>query len=250
LCSRVIVVPDRSSCDLLRRMLIPRCNKRSKRLSGVCFVTQSLQIVWSLLSSTWRAPPPAIERTPETFASCILEGKWAAVRSTQTVTSRKRRIKRRLSRRTLAGRLVWRSEATPTGELGGQEKPDWLGGQQPDERGIDEELDLSRYEWFCYLGESFYKPTVWHLEGFIFSPAPCSRENTSSNFSRCSAASLLKTIMSSKYTIQVVQCSPQRTVSIRRWNVAKPNGDGPTGAQLYSHSGPLFIYWSLSSLFY
>ncbi|KRX62851.1 hypothetical protein T09_8066 [Trichinella sp. T9] len=26
--------------------------------------------------------------------------------------------------------------------------------------------------------------------------------------------------------------------------------DGPTGAQLYSHSGPLFIYWSLSSLFY
>ncbi|KRX36860.1 hypothetical protein T05_8351 [Trichinella murrelli] len=24
----------------------------------------------------------------------------------------------------------------------------------------------------------------------------------------------------------------------------------PTGAQLYSHSGPLFIYWSLSSLFY
>ncbi|KRX81235.1 hypothetical protein T06_8604 [Trichinella sp. T6] len=33
-----------------------------------------------------------------------------------------------------------RSEATPTGELGGQEKPDWLGGQQPDERGIDEEV--------------------------------------------------------------------------------------------------------------
>ncbi|KRZ82649.1 hypothetical protein T08_12469 [Trichinella sp. T8] len=33
----------------------------------------------------------------------------------------------------------WRSEATPTGELGGQEKPDWLGGQQPDERGSDEE---------------------------------------------------------------------------------------------------------------
>ncbi|KRZ81608.1 hypothetical protein T08_10348 [Trichinella sp. T8] len=28
------------------------------------------------------------------------------------------------------------------------------------------------------------------------------------------------------------------------------SGDGPTGAQLYSHSGPLFIYWSLSSLFY
>ncbi|KRX33512.1 hypothetical protein T05_1335 [Trichinella murrelli] len=24
----------------------------------------------------------------------------------------------------------------------------------------------------------------------------------------------------------------------------------PTGAQLYSHWGPLFIYWSLSSLFY
>ncbi|XP_003369282.1 hypothetical protein Tsp_04703 [Trichinella spiralis] len=40
-CSWVIVVPDRSSCDLLRRLLIPRCNKRSKRLSGVCFVTQS-----------------------------------------------------------------------------------------------------------------------------------------------------------------------------------------------------------------
>ncbi|KRX36031.1 hypothetical protein T08_15564 [Trichinella sp. T8] len=35
---------------------------------------------------------------------------------------------------------VRRSEATPTGELGGQEKPDWLGGQQPDERGIDEEV--------------------------------------------------------------------------------------------------------------
>ncbi|KRZ56632.1 hypothetical protein T02_9412 [Trichinella nativa] len=98
LCPWVIVVPDRSSCDLLRWLLIPRCNKRSKRLSGVCFVTQSLQIVWSLLSSTWRAPPPAIERTPETFASCLLQGKWAAVRSTQTVTSRKRRIKRRLSR--------------------------------------------------------------------------------------------------------------------------------------------------------
>ncbi|KRY08166.1 hypothetical protein T12_15726 [Trichinella patagoniensis] len=27
-------------------------------------------------------------------------------------------------------------------------------------------------------------------------------------------------------------------------------GDGPTWAQFYSHSGPLFIYWSLSSLFY
>ncbi|KRY29776.1 hypothetical protein T01_13024 [Trichinella spiralis] len=40
-CSWVIVVPDRSSCDLLRRLLIPRCNKGSKRLSGVCFVTQS-----------------------------------------------------------------------------------------------------------------------------------------------------------------------------------------------------------------
>ncbi|KRZ47764.1 hypothetical protein T02_8592 [Trichinella nativa] len=26
--------------------------------------------------------------------------------------------------------------------------------------------------------------------------------------------------------------------------------DGPTWAQFYSHSGPLFIYWSLSSLFY
>ncbi|KRZ52309.1 hypothetical protein T02_11579 [Trichinella nativa] len=65
-----------------------------------------------------------------------------------------------------------------------------------------------------------YHMAQWHLEGFIFSPAPCSRENTSSSFSRCSAASLLKTIMSSKYTIQVVQCSPQRTVSIRRWNVA------------------------------
>ncbi|KRY00320.1 hypothetical protein T4E_6388 [Trichinella pseudospiralis] len=34
----------------------------------------------------------------------------------------------------------WRSEATSTGELGGQEKPDWLGGQQPDERGSDEEV--------------------------------------------------------------------------------------------------------------
>ncbi|KRX36680.1 hypothetical protein T05_7457 [Trichinella murrelli] len=34
----------------------------------------------------------------------------------------------------------WRSEATPTGELGGQEKPDWLGGQQLDERGSDEEV--------------------------------------------------------------------------------------------------------------
>ncbi|KRY07216.1 hypothetical protein T12_15601 [Trichinella patagoniensis] len=98
LCAWVIVVPRRSSCILLRRLLIPRCNKRSKRLSGVCFVTQSLQIVWSLLSSTWRAAPPATERTPETFASCLLQGKCAAVRSTQTVTSRKRRIKRRLSR--------------------------------------------------------------------------------------------------------------------------------------------------------
>ncbi|KRY04404.1 hypothetical protein T12_8078 [Trichinella patagoniensis] len=28
------------------------------------------------------------------------------------------------------------------------------------------------------------------------------------------------------------------------------DGFTPTGAQLYSHSGPLFIYWSLSSLFY
>ncbi|KRZ81404.1 hypothetical protein T08_4381 [Trichinella sp. T8] len=28
--------------------------------------------VWSLLSLTWRAAPPAIERTPETFASCLL----------------------------------------------------------------------------------------------------------------------------------------------------------------------------------
>ncbi|KRZ83924.1 hypothetical protein T08_2614 [Trichinella sp. T8] len=96
-CSEFVCV-DRSSCDLLWRLLIPRCNKRSERLSGVCFVTQSLQIAWSLLSSTWRAAPPAIERTPETFASCLLQGKWAAVRSTQTVTSRKRRIKRRLSR--------------------------------------------------------------------------------------------------------------------------------------------------------
>ncbi|KRY52764.1 hypothetical protein T03_3491 [Trichinella britovi] len=84
LCAWVIVVPDRSSSDLLRRLLIPRCNKRSERLSGVCFVTQSLQIAWSLLSSTWRAAPPAIERTPETFASCLLQGKWAAVRGLLT----------------------------------------------------------------------------------------------------------------------------------------------------------------------
>ncbi|KRZ48247.1 hypothetical protein T02_15038 [Trichinella nativa] len=28
----------------------------------------------------------------------------------------------------------------PTGELEGQKKPDWLGGQQPDERGSDEEV--------------------------------------------------------------------------------------------------------------
>ncbi|KRX72226.1 Histone H2B 3 [Trichinella sp. T6] len=34
----------------------------------------------------------------------------------------------------------WRSRATPTGELGGQEKPDWLGGQQPDKRGSDEKV--------------------------------------------------------------------------------------------------------------
>ncbi|KRZ88542.1 hypothetical protein T08_6471 [Trichinella sp. T8] len=33
-------------------------------------------------------------------------------------------------------------------------------------------------------------------------------------------------------------------------NTEPPERDGPTGAQLYSHSGPLFIYWSLSSLFY
>ncbi|KRZ88062.1 hypothetical protein T08_12759, partial [Trichinella sp. T8] len=38
----------------------------------------------------------------------------------------------------------WLSEATPTGELGGQEKPDWLGGQQPDERGSDEEVQLRK----------------------------------------------------------------------------------------------------------
>ncbi|KRY44531.1 hypothetical protein T03_737 [Trichinella britovi] len=38
----------------------------------------------------------------------------------------------------------WRSEATPTGELGGQEKPDWLGGQQPDERGIDEKVLVTK----------------------------------------------------------------------------------------------------------
>ncbi|KRX84998.1 hypothetical protein T06_1183 [Trichinella sp. T6] len=30
------------------------------------------------------------------------------------------------------------------GELGGQEKPDWLGGQQPDERGIDEEVLVTK----------------------------------------------------------------------------------------------------------
>ncbi|KRX32739.1 hypothetical protein T05_10284 [Trichinella murrelli] len=36
--------------------------------------------------------------------------------------------------------MRWRSEATPTDELGGQEKPDWLGGQQPDVRGSDEEV--------------------------------------------------------------------------------------------------------------
>ncbi|KRY09900.1 hypothetical protein T12_11343 [Trichinella patagoniensis] len=38
----------------------------------------------------------------------------------------------------------WRSEATPTGELGGQEKLDWLGGQQPDERGSDEEVLVTK----------------------------------------------------------------------------------------------------------
>ncbi|KRY45741.1 hypothetical protein T03_10187 [Trichinella britovi] len=30
------------------------------------------------------------------------------------------------------------------GELGGQEKPDWLGGQQPDERGIDEKVLVTK----------------------------------------------------------------------------------------------------------
>ncbi|KRY82253.1 hypothetical protein T4D_11392 [Trichinella pseudospiralis] len=40
----------------------------------------------------------------------------------------------------------WRSEATPTGELGGQEKSDWLGGQQPDERGSDEEVQSRKKE--------------------------------------------------------------------------------------------------------
>ncbi|KRY59811.1 hypothetical protein T03_13435 [Trichinella britovi] len=40
--------------------------------------------------------------------------------------------------------IRWRSEATPTGELGGQEKPDWLGGQQPDERGIDEKVLVTK----------------------------------------------------------------------------------------------------------
>ncbi|KRZ63471.1 hypothetical protein T02_13099 [Trichinella nativa] len=45
----------------------------------------------------------------------------------------------------------WRSKATPTGELGGQEKPDWLGGQQPDERGSDEES----VKTFPYYAEYF-----------------------------------------------------------------------------------------------
>ncbi|KRY61496.1 hypothetical protein T03_12521 [Trichinella britovi] len=47
--------------------------------------------------------------------------------------------------------IGWRSEATPTGELGGQEKPDWLGGQQPDERGIDEKS----VKTFPYYAEYF-----------------------------------------------------------------------------------------------
>ncbi|KRX20384.1 hypothetical protein T07_7032 [Trichinella nelsoni] len=38
----------------------------------------------------------------------------------------------------------WRSEATSTDEPGGQEKPDWLGGQQRDERGSDEEVHLRK----------------------------------------------------------------------------------------------------------
>ncbi|KRX12881.1 hypothetical protein T07_14195 [Trichinella nelsoni] len=38
----------------------------------------------------------------------------------------------------------WRSEATATDEPGGQEKPDWLGGQQRDERGSDEEVHLRK----------------------------------------------------------------------------------------------------------
>ncbi|KRZ59271.1 hypothetical protein T02_1913 [Trichinella nativa] len=42
------------------------------------------------------------------------------------------------------GLSILSSEATPTGELGGQEKPDWLGGQQPDERGIDEEVLVTK----------------------------------------------------------------------------------------------------------
>ncbi|KRY02154.1 hypothetical protein T01_9164, partial [Trichinella spiralis] len=33
-------------------------------------------------------------------------------------------------------------------------------------------------------------------------------------------------------------------------NETHPGRDGPSWAQFYSHSVPLFIYWSLSSLFY
>ncbi|KRZ10709.1 Tigger transposable element-derived protein 1 [Trichinella zimbabwensis] len=39
-----VLVGDRSCCDLLRWLLIARCNKQLKRLSGVCFVDQSGQM--------------------------------------------------------------------------------------------------------------------------------------------------------------------------------------------------------------
>ncbi|KRX19487.1 hypothetical protein T07_13383 [Trichinella nelsoni] len=46
--------------------------------------------------------------------------------------------------RASAAPFTWRSEATAADEPGGQEKPDWLGGQQRDERGSDEEVHLRK----------------------------------------------------------------------------------------------------------
>ncbi|KRY25467.1 hypothetical protein T01_14461 [Trichinella spiralis] len=41
-----------------------------------------------------------------------------------------------------------------------------------------------------------------------------------------------------------------RRIEVKNNNLLSKKGFGPTWAQFYSHSVPLFIYWSLSSLFY
>ncbi|KRZ83922.1 hypothetical protein T08_10951 [Trichinella sp. T8] len=60
-CCRFILVTA-ASCDLSDMSISP------------CRIFSVSQLVSRLLPLTWRADSPAIERMPETFASCLLPG--------------------------------------------------------------------------------------------------------------------------------------------------------------------------------